>query len=264
MSPRTMPVKDRLPLLTAARIALASDPALATRSTALTTLLFAPLLSVALLVGVAASLGAPDVRTTAYAAALLTFGLTMISSLTSQVARDRMTGALSSAGPDAWTYPWYWASKIITGTLAGVALAVMTVGAIWLTDPAHAAGPALMTLSLLPGIWGVGVICGIALAAASLALNDPYALPGLVATVLTLLTGTIAPLAAYPEWLAVVCRTLPFTALVEYARTSDPTAVSLGVALGIEMLVSAVWGGIGLGVAAWALQRTRQRPQPGL
>lgn len=72
------------------------------------------------------------------------------------------------------------------------------------------------------------------------------------------------PLAAYPDWLAVVCRAMPFTALIEYARTSDPAAASFAGALGVETLVTVIWGGIGVGAAAWALRRNQRSPQPGL
>jgi ABC-2 type transport system permease protein len=247
-------------LATSIRVTVASTRALGCVPTAVTSLVLTPLLEVLLLVAVSASVGSPDLRTTAYAGIVLSLGLTVLGGTVDQVSLDRRIGVLQEVVAFGLGDLAYWVGKVVVPLVLGTVPAVAGVAAVLALDPAHATGPFLRTLGLLPVSALAGGLVGLTAAIASLPLSDPYALSGWARSVLVVTSGVVLPLSAYPCWLAVGAQVLPFTAVVEATRTGGPVWPWVLR----ELLVASAWCGVSLVIGRRVMIAVRSGRRPAM
>jgi len=244
-------------LATALQINLVSNSALANVPTALTSLMFTPLLSVLLLIAVLASVGVSDVRDAAYASIVLSFGLAILNGAVEEVTRDRQIGVIQEVISHGMWNPSYWISKLLVPMVLGIVPAGLSALTVFWVAGADDVSALLRVLGLIPVAALSGALVGVTAAVASFALSDPYLISNILGSVLLLTAGVALPLHLYPVWLAAISRFLPFTAVIELVRGADPGWLLLGR----ELLVSLGWLAIGLLIArrVMALLRSGKR-----
>lgn len=214
------------------RVAALASPALSTIGTALTTLLFMPLLETVLLVVMSLGVAGGIDAVTAYAALLVAFGSTVLQF-------------------GLWQ-PRFWLAQIAVPSAAGVVSLALGATAVLAIDPAHDLEQYATVLILAPLACLSGAVVGIACAVLTIGANDPYLISNLVNWPIMLLTGVLLPIADYPPVLEAIGRLVPFTALVEVLRT--------GVwwpGLLVEFLIVAAWAAVAAGTAKIALRGWR-------
>lgn len=238
---------------TSIRIAIVTNPTLTNRSTAVTSLVLTPMFEAVLLVAIVASVGSPDLTTTAYAGVVATFGLAVLTGTVAQVTRDRQLGVLQevlSFGP--WN-PAYWLGKIIPPVILGVVPAITSSVGIFVLDSRH--DPHGLTLALIAASLTAisGAMVGMAAAVFSVAMSDPFLVSNVAHWVLLAGTGVVLPLAYYPTWLSPIALALPFTAAVELVRGAEaPWFLAIR-----ELLVSGTWFLAGVLSARYSIRLVR-------
>lgn len=238
------------PTWTALRIGRVSTPALTNRATTMTSLLLIPVSEVLLMVFVAQVVGVMDVQRTAYAAALVGFGLTIVSGVVSQVARDRQTGVLLEVLLRDFFHVRYWFAKAAVPTFLGAPVAC-TIGLAILT--LHGGESSVMFISMLttmPLVAAVGGLVGVGVAVVGLLWEDPYLLGNVVRGTLPIMAGVVVPVSTYPGWLEAASYGLPLTGAVELLSLEGGVDLFALPTIGREMAIGLAFVAIG-----WACSR---------
>lgn len=209
---------------TSVTVAAVSNPALSSTATAVTSLVLTPLLEVALLVAVTASVGSADIRDTAYAGVLLAFGLTVLTGTVEQVTRDRRLGVVHEIVGYGIANPVYWGGKLVVPVVLGIVPALAGAAVVFWLDGAHDTHALVRVLLLIPLAALSGGLVGLTAAVGSLAMSDPYVISNGAHSVLLVTAGVVLPLSLYPGWLQWVALVLPFTAAVEAVRADGAVA----------------------------------------
>lgn len=186
--------------------------------TTLTTLIALPLLELLMLVAVASAMNSPALVLTAYCGALVASATGVLTHTIGLVTYDRNIGVLHDVLLTRFFNPVFWFSKLAIPCLNAVLMGCVMIGGIWLFAPGSSASTALVALALLPGFILAGALLGFACATLSIALNDPYLISNVVVAALPLTAGVLAPVSAYPAWLAALIQWLPLTHGIEVFR----------------------------------------------
>lgn len=186
--------------------------------TTLTTLVALPLTELLMLVAVASAMNSPQLVTTAYCGALVAAATGVLAQSIALVTYDRNIGVLHDVLLTRFFNPVFWFSKLAVPCLNAALMGCVMIGGIWVFAPESSAEMTGIALVLLPCFILAGALLGFACATLSVALNDPYLISNVVAAVLPLTAGVLAPISAYPAWLAVLVQWLPLTHGIEVFR----------------------------------------------
>lgn len=245
------------PAAVALRVARVSAPAMRNTGTMLTTLALIPLLEVALLVTVARSLDVPGAATVAYAGFVVSALAMVVAQAVGAVVRDRGIGVVEET---LAVSPWsaaYWGGKFLFPSATALLTSALGCVAVWAVEPAHSAGHLGRALLGIALAVVVGCCVGLACSAVAIAGRDPFLAANVLAALLPVTAGVIAPFSAYPGWLQPVSAVLPGTWLVYWLRESiagNPSAWPL-LAEGLIAVAWVAFGVVGLRVA-WARMRS--------
>ena len=135
----------------------------------------------------------------------------------SQVDRDVKTGDIAYRLAKPIPYPWFQlgadlgerAVRFAVNLAVGCAVALLVVGPIHLA-PVSVAAALVLTFIVFLADW----TWAFAISTLSFWIEDTYGLHLLYRRLLMLLGGMLLPLEAYPDWLAAICRKLPFAYMV--------------------------------------------------
>ncbi len=186
--------------------------------TTLTTLVALPLTELLMLVAVASAMHSPQLVLTAYCGALVASATGVLTQTIGLVTYDRNIGVLHDVLLTRFFNPVFWFSKLAIPCFNAALMGCVIIGGIWLFAPASSASPALVALAMLPCFILAGALLGFTCATLSVALNDPYLISNVVAATLPLTTAVLAPVSAYPAWLAALIQWLPLTHGIEVFR----------------------------------------------
>jgi ABC-2 type transport system permease protein len=267
--PTTNRARTTSRLATAVRVSLASSPTFANSRTVLSMLVAVPILQLALLLAISTVMGSADTRTTAYAGVLVTAGISIIGGMIESVSTDRQLGVLQQALSRKWLNAAYWAGKaVVPAVVAGTVAILLCVG-VFALDPEH--NPILLCAALLvlPIVVVVGILTGVATATISIGLRDPYLVSNLLMLAVPITAGVMAPLSAYPAWLATIAQGVPLTATVAVFRELAAAEVLPEFCLagwtlwplGSEAVVVGLWLLLGLSlsrVMLWLIRTGRR------
>jgi ABC-2 type transport system permease protein len=242
------------------RIAAAASGLFINIGTAVTSLILAPIIGSLFLVGLAASVASPDLRSVAYAGVIVTAASGTIASISAMMGSDRRIGVVEEVFTLALFSPVFWVGKVVVAIVASGAVAFVSGLGVFLLDPLRSASALASFLVALPAALVVGAVVGCSIAVVSVTLQDPYLIANVIALVLPLSAGVMAPLSTYPDGLALLSRLLPLTGTVELFRSSavgrlgdsDWQAALVG-----ELAVATAWILLAVGVRGWVVARLR-------
>ena len=237
------------------RVSWASSTAFATLGTAVVTLLVLPLLDVLFDVLMGSDLSAPDLVRTGYAAALVALAVSVASGVVGTVATDRMLGVFQEVHTRRRLDVAYWLSVAVVPALLAASTATVAIGVVFALSPLHDVGALGRVITLAAPTIVCGLLMGIMAAGVGVNLPDPYLGATIIATFLPLLTGVIVPLEQCPTWLQALAHLVPLSGTV---TVLDAPAAAVPALLGRDLVVAAVWAGIGLAVTRRAVTRLRQ------
>jgi ABC-2 type transport system permease protein len=254
----TGPTSSRLAV--SVRVAAPASGLFANAGTALTSLVFTPVIGSLFLVAIAASVASPDLRLTAYAGIIVTGGSAALSSIAAMMSTDRRIGIVEEVFTRSLFSPAFWTGKLIVALLSSGTVALVSGVAVFALDPAHSIRSLLAFVVVLPAGLIVGAIVGCSISVISVTLDDPYLIANVVTVVLPLTAGVVAPLSAYPDGLAIVARFFPLTGTVEIFRATVSRDVSLTLwhaAIGGEAAVLLFWVLVAVLARSWIVARIR-------
>ncbi|EGE37600.1 hypothetical protein HMPREF0059_01870 [Actinomyces viscosus C505] len=237
------------------RVSWASSTAFATLGTAVVTLLVLPLLDVLFDVLIGSDLSAPDLVRTGYAAALVALAVSVASGVVGTVATDRMLGVFQEVHTRRRLDVAYWLSVAVVPALLAASTATVAIGVVFALSPLHDVGALGRVITLAAPTIVCGLLMGIMAAGVGVNLPDPYLGATIIATFLPLLTGVIVPLEQCPTWLQALAHLVPVSGTL---TVLDAPAAAVPALLGRDLVVAAVWAGIGLAVTRRAVTRLRQ------
>lgn len=235
-----------------ARIAAKTAVAFSSPGTALTTLVFVPLCEVLLVLAITTGLTGQFAMITAYAAAIVGLGASVITGVVGEITRDRNIGVLAEVMRAGLWQPKYWVAKVLVPLTSGVVVALASLIALVVADPAHDLVLFGRALVVAVAACVSGALVGIAAAMLTLGGNDPYLVANLLGGVLMLGTGVVLPIDAGPPIVGALGRALPFTALIDGLRHGE-----LLRGIGVEALVVLVWCGVALALSGVVMRRFR-------
>lgn len=219
------------PLSTALSLGMRSLPALTNKATAITTLVLVPVAEIAFLVAIAHTLGLGDGTRVAYAGLVVSALIVTVATAVGGAVRDRSSGVLEeviSRHPFSWQW---WVARTVPGVVIAVCTSVLGCIGVWAIEPWHSGELLARAIAAVTTATACGAGFGVLCCALSMGFSEPYALSNILSALLPVTAGVVAPVSAYPSWLAPVVWCLPGTHAVEFMRGGR--VWHLGVELGM-------------------------------
>ncbi|MFC2626664.1 MAG: hypothetical protein ACFNZJ_06000 [Parascardovia denticolens] len=238
---------------TAIKVSRHASQAMATRMTALVSIVLIPLFDLFFSLLMGASLQADSLVRIGYASTLVGIGITAMSFINQSVVYARWVGIIQDVIQRRGPYPVYWLGISFWAAAAALGMGLVPFLGTFAFDASHSGSLLLTALAAVPLALLVGIALGAFTSAFGLLMSDPYALSNACGFLLPITAGTVVPLGYYPWHLGSVLRFLPLSSLVQALTGRTP----LGQALLIELVQAIVWTSFGfLGVRV-AVSRLR-------
>lgn len=245
--------------LTSIRIAIASSPSLANSRTALISLVVLPFLQLVLFVAIASAMGSSELVITAYAGVLVSAAVSIITGMIGLVSKDRQLGVLQDALSSKGFSFTYWLGKATIPVCVGCIVTLAMLLGVFALDSQHNTNTLTSALTMTPLALFIGALAGSCAGTVSVGFKDPYLVSNVLSLMLPVTAAVMAPLSAYPPWLAVISHCMPLTGTIEayrqFAQGSPLAAVS--PSLLAELAVMTVWTGVSLSAGKFVLHLIR-------
>lgn len=238
--------------LSTVKVSWASSIVFATIGTTITALVLLPLLEILFSVLMGNDLGSPDLVRTGYGAGLVALCLSVLSGIVATIARQRTIGVFFEIHTFRRFDLAYWLAIIIAPTVFSLVTALVSLGGVFIFDPTHDLNQLGRTIVLLPVALCCGILLGIAASGIGVNLSDPYLGATIAGVFLPVLAGVIVPATFFPTWLELVSLVAPMRGTLNWLSGTGGIQGML-----FDVLIAAIWAGIGIATIQRALIRTR-------
>lgn len=237
-----------------ARVGWQSSTSFATIGTAVTTLLFMPLLDIAFDVLMGRDLSAPDLVRTGYAAALVALAVSVAGGIVGAVATDRNLGVFQEVHTRRRLDVAYWCAVATVPVLLAAITATAAIGTVLALSTQRDLVLLAHVLALTPVAVMCGVLMGVAAAGVGVDLPDPYLGATIIGAFLPVLTGVIVPVELTPTWLQAASRFVPMSGVLAALDAGQLTTTPLLH----DLVVALAWAAAGLVATRHAVIRLRK------
>lgn len=239
--------------LTSARVTLRSSSALATRATAVVSLVLVPSLSVLFQFGLGSDVSNPDVERVVIAASLLGVTLAVMGSVVGAAARDRFLGIFEQVFTESRFGGHYWLALASVATLLATPIAAVAL----VTQLVFSSTGFLTALIAVFGAALAGVGLGIFAAGIGIGLPDPYLGSTLANLIAPVLCGVVVPISHYPKWLATLAGFFPMTRTLNHDFDTAISLAEAATSAALEVGVAAAYAVGGIAAVRLAITRIR-------